>query len=219
MIHVKYLRDAPYRDVLSLQRQLFGDMVERRHRGEAVGDEHLLLVEHRPVYTLGRHGNRANLTHAEWLKDKGAELVEIERGGDITFHGPGQVVAYPIIDLQRHGLGVKTYVELLEQAVIMTMAHYGLEGQRIEGATGVWMGRGTANERKLCAIGIKCSRFISMHGLAMNSATDLSWFSAINPCGFVDRGVTSLSAELGRRVDFDESAPLLATNLLKLLGY
>ena len=159
---------------------------------------------------------------------RGAEVVEIDRGGDVTFHGPGQLVVYPIVDLQRCGLGVKNYVHLLEETVILTLADYGIDSGRVEGATGVWLGIGTPTERKICAIGIRCSRFISMHGLALNISTDLSWFSAINPCGFTDRGVTTLYQELLSRSahqgcdynppSLDEVAQSLRIRLANLLG-
>ena len=153
----------------------------RRHHRQNREDteEHLLLVEHPPVFTLGRHGHAENMLVSEdALAAKGIEFVRIERGGDITFHGPGQLVAYPIIDLQRHHLGVKDYVNLLEEAVIRTIAHYGITGERVEGATGVWIDKGLPGERKICAIGVKCTRFVTMHGLALNINTDLHYFGA-----------------------------------------
>ncbi len=211
------LHDADYATVLATQRRLFSEMVERRGAGLDVEREYLFIVEHQPVYTLGRHGNPHNLTHAEFLRAQGINLVEIERGGDITYHGPGQVVAYPLIDMARRSLGVKDYVHLLEEAVIRTIAEYGIRGERVDGATGVWIDVGTPRERKICAIGIKCSRFITMHGLALNVCTDLSYFSAINPCGFVDKGVTSIAAELGRPVTFDDAATRLRHHLTTLL--
>jgi lipoyl(octanoyl) transferase len=212
------LRNADYAEVLAMQRHIFSEMVERRGAGLDIVCEYLFLVEHQPVYTLGKHGNPHNLTHAEFLRSKGINLVEIERGGDITYHGPGQVVAYPLIDMSRRGLGVKGYVHLLEEAVIRTIAEYGIRGERVDGATGVWIDVGTPRERKICAIGIKCSRFVTMHGLALNVCTDLSYFSAINPCGFVDKGVTSISAELGTHITFDDAALRLRRHLTTLLA-
>lgn len=197
-IKVVTLRDAPYREVLERQRPIFAEMVARRRAGLPVGDEWLFLVEHRPVYTIGRNGHRENLIDPEFLRRESIELVDIERGGDITFHGPGQLVAYPIVDFGARRLGVKDYVNLLEQAVINVLEQYGIAGQRVEGATGVWLDVATSAERKICAIGVKCSRFVAMHGLALNVATDPAYFRAINPCGFVDRGVTSIAAELAR---------------------
>lgn len=192
------LRDAPYREVLDLQHEIFNRRVELRRRGLDTGEDYIITVTHRPVYTLGRHANPSNVVRREWLEAQGAEVVEIDRGGDVTFHGPGQLVVYPIIDLQRCGLGVKSYVNLLEEAVIRTLADYGIESGRVEGAAGVWLGIGTPTERKICAIGLRCSRFITMHGLALNIDTDLAWFTAINPCGFTDKGVTTLHRELSR---------------------
>jgi lipoyl(octanoyl) transferase len=212
------LRGADYKEVLATQRSLFANMVEQRGNGNNVDKEYLFIVEHKPVYTLGRHGDKHNLTHAEFLRAQGLDLVEIERGGDITYHGPGQVVAYPLIDMARRSLGVKGYVNLLEEAVIRTIAEYGIRGERVDGATGVWIDVGTPRERKICAIGIKCSRFVTMHGLALNVCTDLSYFSAINPCGFVDKGVTSISAEVGRTVTFDDAAARLRRHLTALLA-
>lgn len=189
---------APYRKLLDLQHEIFNRRVEARRREGDAGVDYLLMVTHEPVYTLGRHADRANIVNREWLESRGAEVVEIDRGGDVTFHGPGQLVVYPIIDLQTRKLGVKDYVNLLEEAVIRTIAEYGINGERVDGATGVWIDAATPVERKICAIGIRCSRFITMHGLALNVSTDLSWFSAINPCGFVDKGVTSIALEMGK---------------------
>ncbi len=213
-------RDAPYSKVLAQQREIFGRMVEMKRRGESVADEEtVMLVEHRPVYTLGRHADPNNILNREMMIARGAEIESIERGGDITFHGPGQLVAYPIVDFGSRGMGVKEYVTLLEEAVIRAIAEYGVVGERIEGATGVWIGRATPRERKICAIGIKCSRFVAMHGLALNVDTDLSWFSAINPCGFTDRGVTSLAAETSANthVDWPTAADRLRFHLTDLL--
>lgn len=204
------LRDAPYRDVLDMQHEIFNRRVEARRNGCPTGDDYLITVTHRPVYTLGRHADRGNVVRPQWLAARGAEVVGIDRGGDVTFHGPGQIVAYPIIDLQARGIGVKQYVYLLEEAVIRTLAGYGIAAGRVEGATGVWIGCGTASERKICAIGLRCSRFITMHGLALNVDTDLTWFSAINPCGFTDKGVTSIAREMG---DAAPSLEQVATTL------
>lgn len=190
------LRDAPYREVLDMQHDIFNRRVALHRDGLPAGDDYLITVTHLPVYTLGRHADPRNVLRREWLAARGAEVVEIDRGGDVTFHGPGQLVVYPIIDLQSRGIGIKTYVNLLEEAVIRTVGEYGVDAGRIEGATGVWTGCGTPSERKICAIGLRCSRFITMHGLALNVSTDLTWFSAINPCGFTDKGVTTLHREL-----------------------
>ena len=185
----------------------------------------IIFVEHPAVYTLGKSGNMSNmLISEEYLKSLGAEFYHIDRGGDITFHGEGQVVCYPILDLEKFGIGLRRYIEILEQSIIETVAEYGIEGRRLEGATGVWLcdevelpngEKAQRNWRKICAIGVKASRFVTMHGLALNASTDLKWFTMINPCGFVDKGVTSISKELGREVSFEEASKLLCEKLLK----
>lgn len=213
------LRDVPYSEGLALQHKLFDPRVECRRLGLDTGDDAIITLTHRPTYTLGRHAKASNIINRRWIEERGAEIHNIDRGGDITFHGPGQLVVYPIIDLQRCRLGVKAYVNLLEEAVILTLAGYGIEAGRVEGATGVWLGIGTPAERKICAIGIRCSRFITMHGLALNIHTDLTWFSAINPCGFTDRAVTSMATELPPAATplLDDVAENLLRHLIRLL--
>ncbi len=176
------------------------------------------MLQHNPVYTLGRHADKANiLASPESLRKEGIDVIPIERGGDVTFHGPGQLVAYPIIDMEKHRLGVKAYVDLIEESVIRTIADYGIVGKRVEGATGVWIDKGQPSERKICAIGVKCSKYVTMHGLALNVNTDLSYFNAINPCGFTDKGVTSMQMELRCKLDFDEVAEAWASKFISLL--
>lgn len=194
-----------YADAWKIQHEYFDRMVALKRDGGKPEKEYLLLVEHFPVITLGKHAKTSNLLFpAEDMAQRGVECYQIERGGDVTYHGPGQLVAYPIIDLERHHIGVKKYVEILEEAVMRTLSHYGIRGERVEGASGVWIGKGTARERKICALGVKCSRFCTMHGLALNVNTDLSPFSMINPCGFIDKGVTSMRLETGKEMDFDD---------------
>lgn len=178
----------------------------------------LLIVEHNPVYTLGKSGKLENmLVSEEYLRSIGAEFYRIERGGDVTFHGPGQIVGYPILDLEKLGIGLRQYIDSLEQAIIEVCAEWGVEAGRIEGASGVWIDAETPRARKICAIGVRSSRYVTMHGFAMNVATDLRYFSHINPCGFVDKGVTSINKEVGESVDFEEVKRLLVENLTKLL--
>lgn len=216
MIEVKDLGLKPYREIWDMQHQLQQELISQ---GAAPKKEYLLLVEHNPVYTLGIHGHEQNmLLDHDRLQAMGAELIKIERGGDITFHGPGQLVVYPIINLLNHHLGVKDYVHLLEEAVIRTVAEYGVTGDRVEGATGVWLDKGLPSERKICAIGIKCSRFVTMHGLALNVNTDLSYFHAINPCGFIDKGVTSIAQELGQKIDMGQVKKTFTNHFLTLLN-
>lgn len=167
---------------------------------------HLLFVEHPPVYTLGKNGKEEHvlISEADRLK-KGIEYFHINRGGDITFHGPGQLVGYPILDLERFKTDLGWYLRSLEEVIIKTMADYGLKGERSAGETGVWLDAHIkGKERKICAMGIKCSRWITMHGFAFNVNTDLTYFDHIVPCGIQNKKVTSLAQELGRIVDFEE---------------
>lgn len=193
-----------YREVWELQENLLEEVKNvKLAGGESI--LHLLFVEHDPVYTLGKSGNEANLLiNAIQLRAKHAEFIKVDRGGDITFHGPGQLVAYPVFDLEKLGIGVREYVEKLEEVVIRSIAAYGLRGNRLPGATGVWLEPDTSRARKICAIGVKCSRYVTMHGFALNVNTDLDYFSYIHPCGFIDKGVTSLENELGHPVDMSE---------------
>ena len=191
--------------------------MDRRKNGEPPIDDIVYFAEHQPVLTLGLHGDMEHLVVSEdLLKYQGVEFVKINRGGDITYHGPGQLTAYPIIDLLKYHLGVKEYVNLLEQAVIDTIAEFGITGDRIEGKTGVWIGKGTDRERKISAIGIKCSRFVTMHGVALNVGSDLSGFRYIVPCG-LPQGVTSISTETGHEVGVDEVLPIFRYHLICLL--
>lgn len=165
----------------------------------------VLLVEHPPVYTLGKSGHADNLLIArEALEAMGAQFFHIDRGGDITFHGPGQLVCYPVLDLERVGIGLREYIGALEEAVIRTVGRYGIAAGRIAGASGVWIDPEGARPRKICAIGVRSSRYVTMHGFALNVATDLEWFSRINPCGFTDRGVTSIASETGSNPPMQE---------------
>lgn len=167
--------------------------------------DYLILVEHPHVYTLGKSGEENNLLlNYMQLQAKEAQFVHTNRGGDITYHGPGQLVGYPILNLENYKIGLREYIERLEESIIKTIAHYGLTGTRSKGAAGVWLDVGTPNERKICAIGVKSSRYVTMHGYALNINTDLTYFNHINPCGFTDKGVTSLQKELGREIDFNE---------------
>ncbi len=179
---------------------------------------HLVFVEHPHVYTLGKSGSENNLLiDYIQLRAKEAQFFHTDRGGDITYHGPGQIVGYPIFDLDRLGIGLKEYIGGLEEAVIQTIATFGLIGSRLHGATGVWLDPEKAGKaRKICAIGVKASRYITMHGFAFNVNTDLSYFNYINPCGFTDRGVTSLELELGDKQDIESIKLLVKNNLQKV---
>ena len=179
---------------------------------------HIVLCEHPPVYTLGRSGKENNmLVGEEQLRRIGATLYHIDRGGDITFHGPGQMVCYPILNLEDFSLGLREYIYILEEAVIRTCASYGIQAERLEKATGVWLDAHTPRARKICAIGVRSSHFVTMHGLALNINTDLRYFSYINPCGFVDKGVTSMQKELRKEIDMEEVKRIFCKTLLEIL--
>ena len=222
-VECKWVGRMPYKECWEYQQELFNELLAKQgDEGDFAGT--IIFVEHPAVYTLGKSGKMSNmLINEERLKALGAEFYHIDRGGDVTFHGEGQVVCYPILDLERLSIGLRRYIEILEQSIIETVAEYGIEGRRLDGATGVWLcdeyempnGEKTQrNWRKVCAIGVKASRFVTMHGLALNASTDLNWFTMINPCGFVDKGVTSISKELGREVSFEEASKVLCEKLL-----
>jgi lipoyl(octanoyl) transferase len=203
-----------YAECWELQKELFGSLIAAKGakqpprpagtpQGEGnMAEQHVLLCEHPAVYTLGKSGDEGNmLAGEEFLRSKGASLYHIDRGGDITFHGEGQLVGYPILDLEREGMGLREYINSLEQTVIDTVAEYGISGTRVAGAAGVWLVDKKGPLRKICAIGVRSSRYVTMHGFALNANTDLRWFDYINPCGFTDRGVTSIAKETGEEVD------------------
>lgn len=190
-----------------LQQSLFDELLAAKASAtEEMPPQRLILVEHPPVYTLGKSGREANLlVNTDYLESLGATFHQTDRGGDITFHGPGQIVGYPILDLEREGIGLRAYIEAIEQTVIDTLADYGIAAERSEGAAGVWLAPHRGRPlRKICAIGVRSSRYVTMHGFALNVNTNLDWFELINPCGFTDRGVTSIAKELGREVDIEE---------------
>ncbi len=219
-IKVVNLGVSDYDEVWELQHRIFDEMVAAKKEKRPVEGETLLIVEHPPVITLGKHARHQNLLLSdEELMRRGIKCRCIERGGDVTFHGPGQIVMYPLIDLEKHRLGVKQYVDMLEEAVIRTLSKYGIKGERIEGASGVWIGKDTDSERKICALGVKCSRFCTMHGLALNVSTDLNYFRMINPCGFIDKGVTSMQRETGNVPEIEQVKKELADNFLSLLEH
>ena len=187
------------------------------HGRELAGE--VLLVEHTPVYTLGKSGHAENLlVSREALEAAGARFFHIDRGGDITFHGPGQLVGYPILDLECLGIGLRDYIDALEEAVIRTVDRYGIRGGRIHGASGVWIDAEGCRPRKICAIGVRSSRYVTMHGFALNVTTDLSWFSRINPCGFTDRGVASIASETGSTPSMEEVKRLVVKFLSEELN-
>jgi lipoyl(octanoyl) transferase len=181
---------------------------------------HLLFVEHPPVYTLGKNGNAANvLMTTAFMEANGIDYFHINRGGDITFHGPEQLVGYPILDLEKFKTDLGWYLRSLEEVIILTLAHYGVVAGRSIGETGVWLDPDNKKlARKICAMGIKCSRWITMHGFALNVNTDLSYFNNIVPCGIPDKQVTSLQKELGREVPMQEVKDLVKQNFEQIFG-
>lgn len=184
-------------------------------------DNHLIFVEHPHVLTLGKSGDPGNVVVSqERLEALGVEYFPINRGGDITYHGPGQLVGYPILDLDQFYTDIGKYMRMLEEAIIQTCADYGLEASRIEGLTGVWVDADQGlKARKIAALGVKCSRWVTMHGFAFNLNTDLDFFNLIVPCGINDRGVTSLAKESGRAIDEAEAANRLKTHLTDLFDW
>ena len=180
-------------------------------------NNYLLFCEHPHVYTLGKSGNEHNLlVNEEYLKSRGANFYKTNRGGDVTYHGPGQIVGYPILDLENFFTDIHKYLRLLEESVILTLSEYGLPAERSEGETGVWFDVGTSNARKICALGVKNSRWVSMHGFAFNVNPDLTYFENIIPCGITDKKVTSLQKELGKSIDMSEVKDKLKTHLVRL---
>ena len=169
------------------------------------------------MYTLGKSGDKKNLlVNEDYLKSRGATFHKINRGGDITYHGPGQLVAYPILDLDNFFTDIHKYLRFLEEAVISTLKEYGLESERSKGETGVWLDVGTPKARKICALGVKSSRWVTMHGFAFNINSNLSYFGNIIPCGITDKSVTSLQKELGRKIDMEEVKNKVKSHLIIL---
>jgi lipoyl(octanoyl) transferase len=181
-------------------------------------EHYLLFVEHPPVYTLGKSGNKENvLLDEEEMKQRNIQFFNTNRGGDITFHGPHQVVGYPILDLEKFYTDIGKYLRNLEEVIILTLAEYGIKGARSAGETGVWIEPGVAGqERKICAIGVRCSRWVTMHGFAFNINTDLAYFNHIIPCGIVDKQVTSMEKELGTKTDMEEVKQRIKKNFEKV---
>jgi lipoyl(octanoyl) transferase len=207
-----------YADAFEFQSRLFNDKIAEKKAGKKP-ENHVLWCEHPHVYTLGNSGDQNNLLVDEnFLRKIQASYFKSNRGGDITYHGPGQLVGYPIIDLDQFNIGVKDYVYKLESAVSELIADYGLSGEIKKGAAGVWLDVGQTDERKICAVGVKVSRGISMHGFALNINTDLTYFNHINPCGFVDKKATSLEKETGRIISLNEVKVKLEKVLSKTLN-
>jgi len=211
-----------YKECWDYQEKLFTEILEvkslnRKQNKTEKTKNHLLFCEHPHVYTLGKSGDKKNLlVNEDYLKSRGATFHKINRGGDITYHGPGQLVVYPILDLDNFFTDIHKYLRFLEEAVISTLKEYGLESERSKGETGVWLDVGTPKARKICALGVKSSRWVTMHGFAFNINSNLSYFGNIIPCGITDKSVTSLQKELGREIDMEEVKNKVKSHLIIL---
>lgn len=209
-IELQELGKKDYKETWDFQETLFQKIVGTKIQNRNVNFQlptpnYFLFVEHPHVYTLGKSGDVSNLLLSEkQLEEKGATFYKINRGGDITYHGPGQIVGYPILDLENFFTDIHKYLRLLEETIILTLAEYGLKGVRSKGETGVWLDVGTPFARKICAMGVRASRWVTMHGFALNVNSDLGYFDNIIPCGIRGKGVTSLHVELGKKVDEQE---------------
>ncbi len=225
IVHFQDLGLMDYQKAWDYQEEIFGKTIarkieNRKNEKQIPTDNFLLFVEHPHVYTLGKSGKEEHLLlDAEQLKLKEATYYKINRGGDITYHGPGQLVGYPIFDLDHFFSDIHKYLRFLEEAVIRTLAEFGIESGRVEGLTGVWVGGETDNPRKICAMGVKSSRWVTMHGIGFNINSDLDYFGYIVPCGIEDKAVTSMKKELGRELDMDEVKTILKTKLAEIFEY
>lgn len=214
-----------YKECWDFQESLFKKTVNEKiaiRDGEATGPtkNQLIFCEHPHVYTLGKSGKQENLLITEEnLSKYGASFYKINRGGDITYHGPGQLVMYPIFDLDHFFTDIHKYMRYLEEAVILTLHEFGIKADRVDGLTGVWLDGGTPNERKICAMGVKSSRWVTMHGIALNVNTDMNYFNHIVPCGIVDKSVTSMEKELGERQDLEQIKEVLKENMANVFDF
>jgi len=216
-----------YKECWEFQTDIFDAIVQKKifiRKGEIkneITDNFLVFCEHPHVYTLGKTGEKTNLLlNEDLLKEKKATYYHINRGGDITYHGPGQLVGYPIFDLDNFFTDINKYLRLLEEAVILTLRDYNIKSSRVDGLTGVWIdGDDPVKARKICALGVKLSRWVTMHGFALNVNTNLDYFSYVVPCGIVDKGVTSIEKELGTPQDLNEVQEKLTLHLSLLFGF
>ncbi len=223
---VKYidLGKIDYKEAWNYQEKLFNEIVESKKQSNnnenSPQQNYLLFCEHPHVYTLGKSGEQNNLLISdEFLKKINATYYKINRGGDITYHGPGQIVGYPILDLEDFNLTVKKYIFFLEEAIINLLKEYDIQGDRLDSGTGVWLDvDNPSKSRKICAIGVRASKFVTMHGFAFNVNTDLNYFNYINPCGFTDKGVTSMQKELGKELNIEEIKNKLKDHIRKALN-
>ncbi len=221
---IKNLGKIDYKKCWDYQEFLFSETLKqksnnRKNNTSIKTKNYLVFCEHPHVYTLGKSGDQNNLLiNDAVLKKNGAKFYKINRGGDITYHGPGQIVGYPILDLDNFFTDISKYLRLLEEVIILTLKDYNLVGERSEGETGVWLDVGKHNARKICAIGVKSSRWVTMHGFAFNVNTNLSYFNNIIPCGIINKGVTSLKKELNTVVDVEDVILKIQNNFKDLFG-
>jgi lipoyl(octanoyl) transferase len=221
-VSIKDLGLIDYKKCWDYQEELFAEILavksaNRKENKTEATKNHLILCEHPHVYTLGKSGDEKNLlVNENYLKSRGATFHKINRGGDITYHGPGQIVGYPILDLDNFFTDIHKYLRFLEEAVILTLKEYGLASERSPGETGVWFDVGTPKARKICALGVKSSRWVTMHGFAFNVNSDLSYFGNIIPCGITDKSVTYLQQELGRKMNMEEVKNKVKLHLIDL---
>lgn len=220
-IHLLDLGRKDYKETWDFQEKLFKEIVdiklEKRNNPSLITPNHFLFVEHPHVYTLGKSGDISNLLLSEkQLEAKGATFYKINRGGDITYHGPGQIVGYPILDLENFFTDIHKYLRLLEETIILTLAEYNIKGTRSEGETGVWLDVGTPFARKICAMGVRASRWVTMHGFALNVNADLGYFDNIIPCGIRGKAVTSMHVELNYNVDEEKLKEKILNHFSKL---
>ena len=224
-VTIRRLGLIDYKEAWDLQEKIFKELVDlkiknRNENTSFLPQNQLLVCEHPHVFTLGKSGKEDHLLlDNKGLKDNEADYYKINRGGDITYHGPGQLVVYPIFDLEQFFTDIHKYMRFLEEAVILTLSEYGIFGERMEGQTGVWLGVGSPDARKICAMGVKSSRWITMHGLGFNVNADLKYFDYIVPCGISDKSVTSMQYELGRKIDMDELSEKLGVHLSNLFDF
>lgn len=225
IVHFQNLGLIDYQEAWDFQEELFKKTIDlkiriRNGESDLKTENHLLFCEHPHVFTLGKSGSIANLLLNEsGLEQKEAKYYKINRGGDITYHGPGQLVAYPIFDLDQFFTDIHKYMRFLEEVVILTLKEFGISAGRVEGLTGVWIEGDTARARKICAMGVKSSRWVTMHGIGFNVNSDLSYFSHIIPCGIDDKAVTSMQQELGKPLDMGQVSAVLKEKLAHLFGY
>lgn len=223
MLSVEYidLGKIPYANALAIQQAHFDLLIENKINGHSnEGLNTFFLCEHFPVITLGKSAEQKNVLLSDaLLKEKGIEIFHIARGGDTTFHGPGQLTGYPVLDLEFFGTDLKVYMRQLEEMIIRTLAHFGIDAFRIENITGVWVKAQSDNQaKKIAAFGVKTSRWITMHGFALNINTDLNYFNYINPCGITDKGVTSMQKELNIELDLEIVKDVLLKNFAAVFG-